>query len=101
MAHGRNKIQSRENRARVRELLLRDWDPIGINDVCPADEYDTYADKAYVMLMDERASAEEITAYLLHAATERMGLTNNAELIRRSESVAIALVKLRPEFETH
>ena len=29
---GRNKYQSRENRARVRELLMREWDPIGVAD---------------------------------------------------------------------
>jgi len=63
MSHGRNKYQSRENRARVRQILLRDWDPIGIQDIAEAsDEYDRYADKAYVMLMDERATAESIAA---------------------------------------
>ena len=61
MAHGRNKYQSRENRARVREILMRDWDPIGVAGFGEAaDEYDTYADKAYVMLMDEHASADAI-----------------------------------------
>jgi len=61
MAHGRNKYQSRENRARVREILLRDWDPIGVYGISEAtDEYDTYANRAYVMLMDEGATASEI-----------------------------------------
>ena len=50
MAHGRNKCQSRENRARVRRILLQEWDPIGIRDAPEAsDEYDRYADRAYVM----------------------------------------------------
>jgi hypothetical protein len=41
MSHGRNKYQSRENRARVREVLMRDWDPIGIRALeGPEDEYD-------------------------------------------------------------
>lgn len=64
MAHGRNKYQSRENRARVREILLRDWDPIGVSGIPEAaDEYDTYANKPYVMLMDEGATASEIAGY--------------------------------------
>jgi hypothetical protein len=63
MAHGHNRYQSRENRARVRRILLHDWDPIGIQDIPEAsDEYDRYADKAYVMLMDERATADRIAA---------------------------------------
>jgi hypothetical protein len=74
MSHGRNKYQSRENRARVRELFMRDWDPIGVKDIAAcADEYDRYVDKAYVMLMDEGATAE----------------------------VARILVSLKPEFQTH
>ena len=63
MAHGRNKYQSRENRALVREILLRDWDPIGVSGIPEAaDEYDTYANRAYVMLMDEGATASDIAA---------------------------------------
>jgi hypothetical protein len=101
MANGRNKYQSRENRARVSEMLLRAWDPIGVNDICPADEYDAYADKVYVMLMDDGTTAEEIVAYLSKVATEHMGLTNYSELARSTELVANALVKLQPEFKTH
>ncbi|WP_272939013.1 hypothetical protein [Sinorhizobium meliloti] len=40
MAHDTDKI-----RALVRDVLLRDWDPIGISDIPEAkDEYDAYAD---------------------------------------------------------
>ena len=102
MAHGRNKYQSRENRARVREILLRDWDPIGIYDMLEAaDEYDAYANKAYVMLMDEGATASEIAGYLFAIATEHMGLTHSQQLAERSDHVAKLLVSLRPEFQTH
>lgn len=102
MAHGRNKYQSRENRARVRQLLLRDWDPIGVQDVPEAsDEYDTYADKAYVMLMDERATAEVLADYLYYIAAEHMGLGHSPQGKELAKEVALALVALRPEFETH
>ena len=51
MSHGRNKYQSRENRAEVREVLMREWDPIGVRDCADAqDEYDAYVGKVYVML---------------------------------------------------
>ena len=101
MAHGRNKYQSRENRARVRGILLHDWDPIGIQDVPEArDEYDRYADKAYVMLMDETETADMIAAYLYEIATEHMGLGASQQGAEICKSVAETLVALRPEFET-
>ncbi|MBS0220065.1 MAG: hypothetical protein JSR91_04905 [Proteobacteria bacterium] len=100
MANGRNKYQSRENRARVRRILFQDWDPIGINgNSSVSDEYDTYADKAYVMLMDDRATAEAITAYLYWIAAEYMGLGRQPRLAKRSKAVAETLVALRREFE--
>jgi hypothetical protein len=102
MAHGRNKYQSRENRARVREILMRDWDPIGVAGIPEAaDEYDAYADTAYVMLMDQRATAEALSAYLFEIATNHMGLSNIADLADRGDRVARTLVAMRPEFETH
>ena len=65
MTDGRNKHQSRENRARVRELFMAEWDPIGVKGVEEAaDEYDNYVAKAYVMLMGECATAEQIDSYL-------------------------------------
>jgi len=102
MAHGRNKYQSRENRARVRDILMRDWDPIGVAGIPEAaDEYDAYVDKTYVMLMDQRATAEAISAYLFEIATKHMGLSNIADLAACSDRVARTLVSIRPEFETH
>ncbi|MFE0758160.1 hypothetical protein ACFW16_29645 [Inquilinus sp. NPDC058860] len=102
MSHGRNKYQSRENRARVRQILLQDWDPIGVRDIAEAsDEYDRYADRAYVMLMDERATAESIASYLYGIAVEYMGLGHSTQGKEDARSVAETLVALRPEFETH
>jgi len=98
----RNKYQSRENRAKVREVLMREWDPVGVRNAPEAqDEYDTYVGRAYVMLMDERASAEAIADYLYRIATEYMGLSPRPELAERSGQAAAALVALRPEFELH
>jgi hypothetical protein len=70
MTHGRNKYQSRENRARVREVLMQEWDPIGVRDAPHAqDEYDRYVGQVYVMLMDQRATEQAIATYLYDAAT--------------------------------
>jgi hypothetical protein len=109
MAHGRDKYQSRENRARVRDVLMREWDPIGVAEIpAAADEYDAYASKAYVMLMDERATEKAISAYLFKIATRHMGLwsfgglalrCNIGGLVRRSNRAAKILVAMRAEFE--
>jgi hypothetical protein len=98
MSHGRNKYQSRENRAQVREVLLREWDLIGVGRA--QDEYDAYVGKVYVMLMDEHATAEAIAAYLFEVATGHMGLSD-PELAERSKNTAELLIGLRPHFETH
>jgi hypothetical protein len=57
MAHGRSKHQSRENRGRVRKLLLHEGDPIGVSGISEAaDEYGSYVDQVYMMLMEGRAT---------------------------------------------
>jgi hypothetical protein len=98
MAHGLDKYQSRANRARVRDLFRREWDPIGIVGGDGDDEYDPYADKAYVMLMDEEASDTTIAAYLFKIASEHMGLSDHKRIAERSNHVAKLLVGLRPQF---
>ena len=65
------------------------------------DEYDGYVGRAYVMLMDDRASTEEIAAYLHDIATRRMGAAAKPWLSDRCERTAAALIGLRPHFELH
>jgi hypothetical protein len=57
--------------------------------------------KVYVMLMDQRANAEEIAAYLFNVAVNDMGLSAYEMLAESSVCAAAALVRLRPEFEIH
>src|ERR1700722_19502120 len=53
MANGTDRYRSAAI-ARVSELFWREWDPIGVNhNDFMNDEYDRYAETAYVMLMDE------------------------------------------------
>jgi hypothetical protein len=102
MAHGRNKYQSRENRARVREILMREWDPVGVaGSPEAADEYDSYVGAVYVMLMDQRATQDQIAAYLYDITTGHMGMTGSPPLLQACENAAAALIAKRPEFETH
>ncbi len=100
MAHGTDKFRSRQNRARVRELFWREWDPIGVNDCGgPNDEYNTYADKAYVMLIHEGRSASEIADYLYYISSEYMGLGKSARLRKLASMIAEKLLALKPSLE--
>jgi hypothetical protein len=102
MSHGRNKYQSRENRRRIRQVLMEHWDPIGVRDTPEASgEYDRYVGEVYVLLMDHRASEDVINAYLFATTTEYMGLSPSEFLAAASEKTAAILVALRPEFELH
>ena len=102
MAHGRNKYQSRENRQRVREVLNRHWDPIGVvQNVDSDDEYDSYVGTIYVMLMDARVSEVELEKHLYTTATGHIGLSPSDWLVRRCSETAAILIGLRPQFETH
>lgn len=102
MSHGRNKYQSRENRRRVRQILMEHWDPIGVRNTPEAsDEYDRYVGEIYVMLMDHRASEAAINDYLYATATEYMGVSPSNDLAVASAKTAAILVALRPEFELH
>jgi len=96
----RDKYRSRRNRSRVRELFWQEWDPIGVNTALEAqDEYDRYADKAYVMLMEEGRSAGEIANYLYYISSEYMGLGESQKLKNLAVAVADKLISLRSSFE--
>jgi len=102
MSNGRDKYRSRENRRLLREFFMREWDPIGVRDVPEAqDEYDAYVGKAYVMLVDEKATADDMELYL-QSVEEYMGFTDTHERADRRRRVAEALIALRPTFlNTH
>ena len=102
MAHGRDKEHSRENRTKVREILMREWDPIGIAGCEGAeDEYDAYVGKVYVMLMDENATADAISTYLYDTSIGYIGLSPSDFLRDRARKAADALIAVRPMFDLH
>jgi len=92
-----DKHKSRANRARIRELFWRQWDPIGIaDDGPPDDEYDSYVAEAYVMLIDRAATVDDIDRYLLDIATHHMGLSESDDLSVRCRRTAEALLDMLP-----
>lgn len=78
---------------KIGEILLKEWDPIGVQDISEAqDEYDAYVSSLYKMLITGK-SAQEIFDYLLWIETEHMGLSAD-----RQHTEAIAC-KLRVLFD--
>ena len=65
-----DKYASRVWRGRIREILNRDWDPIG---GCPEDEYDSYMGRIASMIRTGLSDAD-LLAYLEWAEVEHMGL---------------------------
>ena len=95
MFHELNKDQSREHRRRVRFVLNKHWDPIGVVDACDVDdEYESYVGPIYLMLIDGRASLSEIEDYLREAATGHMGLPPSERLAENYATTAAILIGL-------
>ncbi|MER9301220.1 hypothetical protein NKI38_32995 [Mesorhizobium sp. M0621] len=98
MAHKTDRDQADENRALVRDVLLRDWDPIGISGIPEAkDEYDDYADVVLGMLIHENATAKDIAGYLFKIATEDMALSDR-KMAKLCDRAAELVVPLRSNF---
>ncbi len=77
----------------VREILFREWDPIGVNDhpLC-INEYDSYAPTICRMLRNG-ADEYKLTAHLRRLQDDSMGMPgNNEDLHRRVAKRLIALV---------
>lgn len=77
----------------IHEILLRDWDPIGVREIPEAqDEYDGYIAGVYRLVVGS-ASKANIVDHLRHTEKVNMGLpaTDNTRLA----TVAEKLLKLR------
>jgi hypothetical protein len=83
-----DKFAARVWRGRLRDILNRDWDPIG---GCPPDEYDIYRDGLSAMIRDN-ASDDELLAYLEWAESDNMGFDSFDR--DRGRKVIAALRKL-------
>lgn len=60
---------------RISAILLKEWDPIGIQSSPEAfDEYDSYVMPLYKMLIDKKPY-QDILAYLIWVESEQMGLS--------------------------
>ena len=82
----------------IRQILLHDWDPISIGDVCPPNEYDEYIMPVYEILVGSR-SEEELANYLFVTARDAIGVAcETAEHFEQLRPVARKLLDLEVEY---
>lgn len=90
-----SKQSKKEKAARIqeaiRQVLFSDWDPIGINDFGPGDEYDSYVGSIYRLLVSG-ADEYKIMERLYQLQTVSMGLRSGGR--EKLKSVAEKLMKL-------
>ena len=55
--------RGREIQDRIGRILYEDWDPLGLRDVAPSDEYDSYVGGVY-RLLASGATCEEVAEHL-------------------------------------
>ena len=61
--------------ALIREVLIRDWDPMGLSDAPGTpDDYDAVARELHALVTDPATTAERVAAYLRWVEREQMGL---------------------------
>jgi len=62
----------------IRQILFNDWDPIGINDSAPDDEYDSYIAGVYRLLVSG-ASGSEISEHLRQIEITQIEVATNPD----------------------
>ena len=70
---------AREVQCQIRQILLHDWDPVGVQDEPNArDEYDSYVGDVYGLLA-RGASPKQVAEHLARIEADRMGLPSSVE----------------------
>jgi hypothetical protein len=91
---GKAYYVSDENRTRIRSILMREWDPIGIRKIpgAPQDEYDGYIDDICELLSNPHPSKEKVAAYLLDVQSRKMLLRVTPAALERCNRAADCLM---------
>src|ERR1044072_6578636 len=87
--------QARDIQQRIREVLLHNWDPIGIaNETDLSDEYDAYIGGVY-RLLDSGAAPRAVAGHIARIESVQMGLWTSADkLVPLAEKLCALNVKL-------
>ena len=78
--------------ALIREVLIRDWDPLGLSDAPGTpDDYDAVARELHALVTDPETTAERIAAYLRWIEREQMGLQRRPGMATEAAQRIMAL----------
>jgi hypothetical protein len=77
----------------IDDILWYDWDPIGINDIAPRDEYQSYIPQIF-SLFKEKTNRVTIAKTLSKIETDNMGLTGNFEKCMKIADKILAIDKV-------
>ena len=79
--------------ARIREVLLRDWDPMGLADAPGTpDDYDAVARELHALVTDPATTVERVAAYLRWVEREQMGLQRRPGMATGAAERVMALM---------
>lgn len=87
----RSKGKHKELYLAIDEILWNDWDPIGVNDSAPRDEYQGYIPDIFNLKL-KGADRETIAKKLYEIETDRIGVSGNIEHCR---TVAGKIIELK------
>ena len=73
MTDSRDK-RAAEIQATIRQVLYREWDPIGVSGSAPEDEYDSYIGPIYRILSGSR-SEQELVEHLFRTERDTIGMS--------------------------
>jgi hypothetical protein len=77
-----NLQRAQSLQSKIKDILLKEWDPIGVQDIPEAqNEYDAYVARIYKLLISKRPE-HEIFDYLWWVETEHMSLTGDQQRTR-------------------
>jgi hypothetical protein len=83
--------------AHIREILLKDWDPIGVAEIPEAQsEYDSYVGRLYSLLA-AGPNPDAIAAHLERIETDAMGLYGGNAEARRVAAIRLSALKLHED----
>lgn len=93
------KYAARKVKLEISRILWEIWDPIGVNTIPEArDEYDSYVNEVFIMLIGESSDDEKLGEHLLRIATVTMGLSGPT--LERMMPTVQALRAIRVPAET-
>jgi hypothetical protein len=80
--------------ALIRQVLIRDWDPLGLSDVAGTpDDYDPVAQEVHALVTGpEEPSVERIAAYLRWVEREQMHLQRRPGMATEAAEKVMALL---------